>query len=67
MAQNKLFGNGLNPPPIPVAFLAADATYFEFEGSSGNCFEKNKPAGFTFVSSEPDGLLPTDGCRRPAK
>jgi parallel beta-helix repeat protein len=67
VAQNKLFGNGLNPPPIPVAFLAADATYFQFEGSSGNCFEKNKPAGFTFVSSEPDGLLPTDGCRRPAK
>jgi hypothetical protein len=62
VAQNKLSGNGLSPPPVPVAFLAADATYFEFEGSSGNCFEKNKPAGFTFVSSEPDGQLPTDGC-----
>jgi parallel beta-helix repeat protein len=68
VAQNKLFGNGLNPPPIPVAFLAADATYAQFEpGASGNCFEKNKPSGFTFFSSEPDGLLPTDGCRRPAK
>jgi parallel beta-helix repeat protein len=68
VAQNKLFGNGLSPPPIPTAFLAADATYFQFEpDASGNCFEKNKPAGFSFVSSEPDGLLPTDGCRRPAK
>jgi cytochrome c peroxidase len=62
VSQNKLSGNGLSPPPIPIAFLAADITYFEFEGSSGNCFEKNKPAGFTFVSSQPDGLLPTDGC-----
>ena len=67
IAQNRLFGNGANPPPIPTSFLAADATYFEFEGSAGNCFEKNKPSGFTFVSSEPDGLLPTDGCRRPGK
>ena len=66
VAQNKLFGNGLSPPPIPTAFLAADATYFQFEpDASGNCFEKNKPAGFTFVSSE--GLLPTDGCKRPGK
>jgi hypothetical protein len=62
VTQNKLFGNGSSPPPIPIAFLAAHVTYFEFEGSSGNCFEKNKPAGFTFVSSEPDGQLPTDGC-----
>jgi len=62
VSQNKVFGNGLSPPPIPVAFLAADIAYFEFEGSSGNCFAKNTPVGFTFVSSEPDGLLPTDGC-----
>ena len=61
IAQNKVSGNGLSPPPIPIAFLAADITYFEFEGSSGNCFEKNKPAGFTFVSSQ--GTLPTDGCK----
>ena len=59
---NTLARNGASAPPIPIAFLAADITYFEFEGSSGNCFEKNKPAGFSFVSSEPDGLLPTDGC-----
>ena len=62
VSQNMVFGNGLSAPPIPVAFLAADIAYFEFEGSSGNCFAKNKPAGFTFVSSQPDGLLPTDGC-----
>jgi hypothetical protein len=59
-------GNGGSPPgdgmggPGPLDILAADLTYFEFEGSSGNCFKKNKPAGFTFVSS--DGQLPTDGC-----
>jgi hypothetical protein len=62
IAQNQLFGNGLSPPPVPTIFLAKDVTYFQFENSSGNCFEKNKPAGFTFISSEPDGLLPTDGC-----
>jgi nitrous oxidase accessory protein NosD len=62
VSQNKVSGNGLNAPPIPIAFLAADITYFEFEGSSGNCFAKNKPSGFTFVSSQPDGELPTDGC-----
>jgi hypothetical protein len=64
IAQNKVSGNGLNAPPIPIAFLAADITYYEFEGSSGNCFEKNKPSGFSFVSSQPDGQLPTDGCRK---
>jgi hypothetical protein len=65
VAQNKVSGNGTSPPPIPIAFLAADITYFEFEGSSGNCFEKNKPSGFTFISSQPDGQLPTDGCGNP--
>jgi hypothetical protein len=65
VAQNRVSGNGANPPgggAGPLDFLAADLTYFELEGSSGNCFEKNKPAGFTYVSSEPDGELPTDGC-----
>jgi hypothetical protein len=63
VAQNYVSGNGLNPPPGPLGFLAADLVYFDSIGSSGNCFEKNKPKnGFTFVSSEPDGLLPTDGC-----
>jgi len=60
---NKVSGNGTAPPPVDVAFLAADITYFEFEGSSGNCFEKNKPSGFTYVSSA--GQLPTDGCKKP--
>jgi len=62
IALNTVTGNGLSAPPVPIAFLASDITYFEFEGSSGNCFEKNRPAGFSFVSSQPDGLLPTDGC-----
>jgi len=62
IAQNTLLRNGLSPPPIPIAFLAADLTYFEFEGSSGNCFDKNRPRNATFVSSQPDGRLPTDGC-----
>jgi len=63
ISLNKLNGNGLTPPPGPLGALAADITYFNLiEPSSGNCFEKNKPEGFTFVSSEPDGQLPTDGC-----
>ena len=63
---NKLNGNGMSAPPIPIAFLAADITYFQFEPFvSGNCFEKNKPSGFSFVTSEANGQLPTDGCRKP--
>ncbi len=63
ISENKLLGNGLNPTTIGLEFLAADITYFQFEPNSGNCFEKNKPKnGFTHVSSEPDGELPTDGC-----
>ena len=74
---NKLARNGRSPPPIPIAFLAADITYFTStlfgEVSSGNCFEKNKPSSFTFFSATqfafPGGVptpipgpLPTDGC-----
>ena len=33
------------------------------ETGTGNCFEKNKPAGFTYFSTE--GVLPTDGCKTP--
>jgi parallel beta-helix repeat protein len=63
VSQNTVIGNGQSPPGGPLDFLAADLTFFDlFEGSSGNCFAKNKPAGFTFVSSQPDGQLPTDGC-----
>jgi hypothetical protein len=35
------------------------------ETGTGNCFEKNKPSAFTYYSSEPDGQLPTDGCKKP--
>ncbi len=61
---NYVSNNGTAPlVPPPLSLLAADLTYFQFEGSTGNCFQKNKPKnGFTFVSSEPDGQLPTDGC-----
>ena len=55
VSQNTVLNNGFFGTP-----LSADITYLEFEGSSGNCFEKNKPGGFTFISSE--GTLPTDGC-----
>jgi len=74
ISLNKVSGNGTAPPRIPIAFLAADITYFEFEGSSGNCFEKNKPSGYTYFSSEypfdfgpppTSGPLPTDGCKKP--
>ncbi len=60
---NKLSGNGGTPPPIGIP--GVDILYLQtppFEPGTGNCFEKNKPAGFTFYSSEPDGLLPDDGC-----
>jgi len=59
---NYMSNNGTNPQAGPLNFLAADLTYFDLaDGSTGNCFQKNKPKnGFTFVSSE--GALPTDGC-----
>lgn len=65
ISGNRLLRNGGNPPGgpfAPVAFLAADLTFFDLgEGSAGNCFENNRPAKtLTFVSSI--GELPTDGC-----
>jgi hypothetical protein len=77
ISQNKLARNGLSPPPIKIAFLAADITYFTSplfgENSSGNCFEKNKPSSFSYFSATEfsfagpvplpvHGPLPTDGC-----
>jgi hypothetical protein len=76
IALNKLARNGLSPPPIDIAFLAADITYFTSpllgENSSGNCFEKNKPSNLTYFSATIllvggvptpiPGPLPTDGC-----
>jgi parallel beta-helix repeat protein len=67
VSLNKFSGNGRIPPgttPLP----SVDILYVQtkpFEPGTGNCFEKSKPAGFTFYSSEPDGLLPTDGCKNP--
>jgi hypothetical protein len=65
VSHNKVSGNGTSPPgggTGELDFLAADITYFQFEAASGNCFEKNKPEGFTYFASTPDGELPTDGC-----
>ncbi len=70
VSQNYVSGNGNNPPGGDLDLLAADITYLQIRpeeftnnppGETGNCFEKNKPAGYTLVSSEPGGL-PTDGC-----
>jgi hypothetical protein len=59
--QNRLSDNGSDPPPLGIP--GVDILYLHLlESASGNCFEKNKPNGFTFFSSEPDGQLPTDGC-----
>jgi hypothetical protein len=61
VALNRLSDNGSNPPPLGIP--GVDILYLQLlEPASGNCFEKNKPNGFTFFSSEPDGQLPTDGC-----
>ena len=60
---NLLNENGQNPPPLGIP--GVDILYFQtppFEPGTGNCFKKNLPKTFTFFSSEPDGLLPTDGC-----
>ena len=73
ISQNKVSGNGLSPPP-GAPFPPVDLLYAQLEpGASGNCFEKNKPSGFTYFSTEPpfpfgpppfgSGPLPTDGCK----
>ena len=66
VSQNRVSGNGLSPKAGPINGLAADLTYVDSVGSSGNCFQKNKPKnGFTFVSvvfGQFLGELPTDGC-----
>jgi len=80
ISQNKVSGNGASPP-ANAPFPPADLLYVQFallgdEGGAGNCFEKNKPSGFTYFSSteldfsngypEPvPGPLPTDGCKKP--
>ena len=80
VSHNKVSGNGGNPNP-QVPFPSVDILYVQFplflEPGTGNCFEKNKPSGFTsFASTELDfsnypdvtpipGELPTDGCKKP--
>lgn len=75
VSLNKVGGNGTSPPP-GAPFPPADLLYAQFEpGAGGNCFEKSKPAGYTYFSTEPpfpfglppfgSGPLPTDGCRKP--
>jgi hypothetical protein len=72
IAQNKVSGNGTSPPP-GAPFPPVDLLYAQGEpGAGGNCFEKNKPDGYTYFSTEPPfpfgpppfgtGPLPTDGC-----
>jgi hypothetical protein len=57
---NKLSDNGGNS--LPLGIPSVDILYLQLlEPASGNCFEKNKPNGFTFFSF-PGGELPTDGC-----
>jgi hypothetical protein len=64
IARNHFVGNGQNPPPLPLP--GVDILYLQTpppagpEPGTGNCFEDNTPATFTFFSS--DGALPTDGC-----
>ena len=54
--------NGANPPPT-IPLPGVDLLYVQLEPASGNCFEKNKPKdALTFLSTQPDGQLPTDGC-----
>jgi hypothetical protein len=73
ISHNRLSGNGIIPPGA-TPFPPVDLLYAQFEpGASGNCFQKNKPDGFTYFSTEPPfpagpppfgtGPLPTDGCK----
>ena len=77
VSQNKLSGNG-RLPPLTTPLPSVDILYVQtkpFEPGTGNCFEKNKPSGFSYYSSEPpppvgpapyySGPLPTDGCKKP--
>lgn len=61
ISGNWMRDNGANPPPLPLP--GVDLLYVQLESASGNCFEKNRPKdAVTFFSTEPDGLLPSDGC-----
>ncbi|MEM7411388.1 MAG: DUF1565 domain-containing protein [Myxococcota bacterium] len=63
---NRFIDNAGGVPPIPLP--PVDILYFQTpppagpEPGIGNCFQGNRPSDLTFFSSQPDGLLPTDGC-----
>jgi hypothetical protein len=81
VSLNKFSGNGTLPPqewplPLPAVDILFAQTPDFGETGTGNCFEKNKPDGFTYFSTEPpyqqfdlppyfNGTLPTDGCKKP--
>jgi hypothetical protein len=62
--KNDLTDNGLDAPEHDLSFAASDIIYLQFEPASGNCFQRNEPETFTFVSLTGAGFgpLPTDGC-----
>jgi len=70
ISDNLLNGNGTDPGATPLAFVAADLSYFSIpemayfgENSSGNCYRDNdSDTELTQFSSEADGELPSDGC-----
>ena len=63
---NFLNNNGTGVPPVPIP--PVDLLFVTTpppagpEPGTGNCFKNNQPATASFFSSQPDGLLPTDGC-----
>jgi len=75
VSLNKLSGNGTLPMqdwplPLPAVDILFAQTPDLGETGTGNCFEKNKPNGYTYFSTEPpfppkSGPLPTDGCKKP--
>ena len=62
---NTLTNNGTGPPPVPIPpvdlLYATTPPPLGPEPGVGNCFQFNTSTA-TFFSTEPDGLLPTDGC-----
>ncbi len=64
VSLNKLSGNATLPPEMwPLPLPAVDILFAQTpelgETGTGNCFEKNKPAGFTYFSTEKGSSPPT--------
>ncbi len=55
-------GTGIPPVPLPPVDFHFITTAEAGEPGVGNCFERNRPVGFTFFAATADGQLPTDGC-----